>query len=44
MFVTDDLNAINKGDAKLFKIEASVTEPMGELELGIMQPLGYNVM
>ncbi len=42
LFLTDEHKTIKKGDSKMFMLEIFLTEPMSDLEVGIMQPLGFN--
>ena len=43
LYTTSEHSRIKKGDSVLFRLEAYVTAPLADFELGIMQPMGYNV-
>ena len=43
LYTTPEHARIKKGDSVLFRLEAYVTAPLADIELGIMQPMGYNV-
>lgn len=37
------IHIMNLGETYIFTIDAIVTEPSGDFEFGIFQPLGYTV-
>jgi hypothetical protein len=41
--LVNPVDTIGKGDSALFTIQAVITDPSADLELGIFQPLGYHV-